>query len=110
MVTDPGSPRYLPMWGPLVVFELVGNAGFIVAPCALAYLLFKKRRVFPRAAIVFMIASAAFIILDLVLGARVVGTSPEPKAIALSVHSVAASAIWIAYLVRSRRVAATFVT
>ena len=63
---------------------------FFMGSLPLLYLFFRKRRAFPRLAIGFLAASV------------VVRHQASCSAVT--------AAIWIAYFVRSRRVAATFVT
>ena len=41
ILTTPGSELYHALWAPLLIFELLGNLGFIVAYIVLAILFFR---------------------------------------------------------------------
>ncbi len=65
VVTTPGSPAYHPLFGPLIVGEMVANAALLVWALVLLYLFFTKRRAFPRAMIAFLIVRVAIQMADI---------------------------------------------
>jgi hypothetical protein len=91
------------------VFELVGNAMLVVGAVSLLVLLFRKHRSFPRLALAFFVAMAAFAVVDLALASSHRDLAPElrlpwRKTILLT----GACAVGVCYLRRSERVRATF--
>lgn len=111
VLTMPGARAYHPLWAPLLIAEVVVNAALLVGVAVLLYLFFTTKRVFPRAAIAFMAASFVVTLGDYAFtgaipAARAQFTAKEAADIG---RSALATAIWIPYFLRSRRVAATFV-
>jgi hypothetical protein len=91
------------------VFELVGNAILVLGAVSLFVLLLRKHRSFPRFALAFFIAVAAFAVVDLALAISHRDLAPQlrlpwRKTILLT----GACAIGVCYLRRSERVRATF--
>ena len=109
-LTTPSSPAYHPVWGPVLVAETVANGLFLAGSFVLLYLFFKKRAAYPRIAIGFLAASAVFQVLEVAVGRALVGSGGLEKETGQLMLAVVSAALWISYLVRSRRVAATFVT
>jgi len=110
-VTTPGTPAYHPLFGPLIVGELVVNTALLIWTVALLYLFFAKRRAFPAAMIVFLIARLVIQAADLGAGFMVpmVAARIGPAAWGGLVGGVLIVLIWVPYLIKSRRVEATFV-
>ena len=108
-LTTPSSPAYHPAWGLVLVAETVANGLFLAGSFVLLYLFFKKRAVFPRVAIGFLVASALFQVLEVVVTGALLGGATQGKEIGQLMLAVVSAAVWIAYLALSRRVAATFV-
>src|SRR4029434_9662974 len=54
VLTTPASPAYHPLFGPLIIGEMVANVVLLVWALVLPYLFFTKRRAFPRAMIAFL--------------------------------------------------------
>jgi hypothetical protein len=110
-LTGPGSDSYHPLWAPVLIFEIVSNLTLFVTSLLSMILFFKKKRIFPKAFIVFMSASAAFLALDLVAAYAIPAARQE---IDSSSHrevtrSLFALLIWGSYMVKSKRVKATFI-
>jgi transglutaminase-like putative cysteine protease len=110
-LTVAGNPSYQPGWDWLLTFELLCNETILVGSCLSAYLYWTDRRSFPLVHVVVLGLHAAFsvIVTRLVasmsetVAADAPGTwSADPSVIA------AHSAVWMFYLVKSRRVQATF--
>jgi hypothetical protein len=51
ILTTPGTDIYHPMWAPLIIVELIGNLALGIAWVYAAFLLFKRRRSFPRSTV-----------------------------------------------------------
>ena len=110
-VTTPGGRAYHPLFGPLIVGELVANAILLLWALVLLYLFFAKRRIFPGVMVTFLIVRVLIQGADLLV-ARVIPAASA--AIGPSVYGALAGSalvvlVWVPYLLRSRRVANTFV-
>lgn len=110
-VTTPGTRVYHPLFGPLIVGEIVVNAALFIWACALVYLFFTRRRAFPTAMIAFMIARVAAQAVDTGLALMIPATAARmgPEAYGGLLSGVLVALVWVPYLVKSRRVALTFV-
>ena len=47
-LTTPGTQIYHPFWGPLLIFELLGNVFFLVFSLVLVIFFFQKRKLYHR--------------------------------------------------------------
>jgi transglutaminase-like putative cysteine protease len=108
-VATPGGENFHPLWGPLLLFELIGNLFFLVLSVLLLVLLFGKRSSFPRFAMACILGNLAFVLSDAWLSTQVPGITQEPGDWALVARSSISGLLWSAYLWRSRRVGSTFV-
>ena len=110
-VTTPGTRAYHPLFGPLIVGELVFNAALLVWVVVLLYLFFAKRRSFPVAMIAFLIVRVVGQGADLGVALMIPATAAGigPAVYGALAGSVLVAAIWVPYFVTSRRVEATFV-
>ena len=110
-VTTPGTRVYHPLFGPLIVGEIVVNAALFIWACVLVYLFFTRRRAFPTAMIAFMIARVAAQAVDTGLALLIPATAARmgPEAYVGLLSGVLVALVWVPYLVKSRRVALTFV-
>lgn len=110
-VTTPGTRAYHPLFGPLIVGELVTNAALLIWAGALAYLFFAKRRSFPIVMIAFLIARVVFQAADLGVALMIPATAASigPGTYAALAAGVLVALIWVPYFLTSRRVKATFV-
>jgi hypothetical protein len=103
----PESTVYNPTLGSLLVSELIVNGLFIAWVVVLLVFFFRTARIFRWLTIAFMASNAIIAALDALLTqSQLQGTSTDWTGI---VRPVAYAAIWIPYLLRSKRVAATFV-
>jgi hypothetical protein len=110
-VTTPGQPAYHPLFGPLIVGELVTNVLLLIWAVALLYLFFTKRRSFPGTMIAFLIARLGVQAADLFV-ARLIPAAAA--AVGAGVYGALGGSalvvlVWVPYFLKSRRVAATFV-
>ena len=111
ILTTPGSEQYHALWAPLLIFELLGNLGFIVAYIVLVILFFRKSRFFPKTYIAIAFINLCFIILDAWFGSFVLLDEPmfDPDTARELARSLVSVAIWVPYMVVSKRVRNTFV-
>ncbi|HEX5221718.1 MAG TPA: DUF3857 domain-containing protein [Verrucomicrobiae bacterium] len=111
-VAMPQGDSYHPLYAPMLVYELLGNAGLFVLNLLVLCLFFSRRRAFPRTYIVFIISSALFLLLDEVGSAQIstLQASDAGKVdYAQASRAVIYSLVWSAYMLKSRRVRLTFV-
>jgi|GEM_PF-306969 len=110
-LTTPGSEQYHEFWAPLLIFELVGNLVFLVAYAVLVFLFFRESRFFPMAYISISLLNLCFVVLDawfasFVLSDELMTEADTSKEIMRSLMSVA---IWVPYMMVSKRVRNTFI-
>ncbi|MEO6926028.1 MAG: DUF3857 domain-containing protein [Rhodanobacter sp.] len=108
-LTTYGSSTYNAMWAPLLLFELAANLAQLALSLLLLVLFFKRRSSFPRTAVLLFVVAIVLQAGDLLLSGLVPGTKTKPDDISKAVGSAVGAGIWIAYLLSSRRVRATFV-
>ncbi len=110
-VTTPGTRAYHPLFGPLIVGELVLNAALLIWAAVLLYLFFAKRRSFPVAMITFMVVRVVGQVADLGVALMIPATAARigPAAYGGLASGILVTLIWVPYLIKSRRVEATFV-
>ena len=92
-----------------MLVELVANLGQLVFTVLLLVLFFQRRTCFPKLMIGFYIASAVLQGADLMMSSLLPAISVTSKEYAALVRVILTSIIWSAYLMKSRRVKATFV-
>jgi hypothetical protein len=111
VVTTPGSPAYHPLFGPLIVGEMVANAALLAWALVLLYLFFTKRRAFPRAMIAFLIVRVVIQMADILVASSipVAAGSIGPRVYGSLAGNLLVVFVWVPYFLKSRRVAATFV-
>jgi hypothetical protein len=110
ILTSPASASYHPLWGPLLIMELVGNACFLVFSISVILFFLKRRKFVPKLAVVFMALNLVFVAVDYHL-ARTVLLVAEPVGLESTVNlirTIVASMIWILYFLYSKRVKRTF--
>lgn len=107
--TTPGASGYHPLYEPVLLLELVTNTALIVLGTTVAWLFFKRRRWFPA----FFVGLCAIRVIadwvDVLLSHRL----PTLAAVGIdwSQHARATVtlALWVLYILRSKRVQNTFV-
>jgi hypothetical protein len=108
LTTTAGS-RYHPLYGPLLLIELVFNVGLIVFGCLQVWLFFKSKRWFP----VFFVLFTSFRVLYDWIDSAAADQIPSvhAKGVDYSSHfsPTLAGMIWILYMLNSKRVRNTFV-
>jgi hypothetical protein len=109
-LTSPASASYHPLWGPLLIMELIGSACFLVFSISVILFFLKRRKFVPKLAVGFMALNLAFVAVDYYL-ARTVLLEAEPVDLESTVNlirTLVASVIWIFYFLYSKRVKRTF--
>jgi transglutaminase-like putative cysteine protease len=110
-LTTPGGVSFHPLWAPLIVSELLWNVFDLFFSMLLIFLFFRHRRSFPWLMIGMLVLAVLAQIAD-ASAAPYLPTVSEPEARAgrlLAARAVVQGLIWIPYLLRSRRVRATFI-
>ena len=109
-LTTPGSKVYHPLWAPLLICETLGTLLFAVLAAALLFLFFSKSRWFPRIFIVYVISILLFDIADFFLVNRIPAAAAQHDfdPVMEIVRAILASAIWVPYMLVSKRVKNTF--
>jgi hypothetical protein len=110
-VTDPESPAYHVMWGPLIAFEVIANVAMLALTLWLLWLFFSKSVRTPRIFIFWLAALVAVQVIDSGLASLIPQAAEEafaPDAVREIVRSLVGAAIWIPYFLRSVRVKNTF--
>lgn len=110
-VAMPQGAKYDPLYGPLLIFELLGNIFMVGFNLLLLCLFFSKRKSFPSLFIAYMLGQAAFMILD-DIGCSLISSLKSNAAVqdhALAFRALIYAIIWSLYMVKSRRVKATFI-
>lgn len=110
-LTTQGSEVYNPFWAPILIFEIIGNIGMLLAWLYLGYLFFSKKILFPKAYIALAIFGLVFILADafavkLILPNEPVFGPDTTKEVFSALFMVV---VWVPYMLRSKRVKATFV-
>lgn len=110
-LTTQGTPSYHPFWGPILVCEIGINTLLIVAWLFMAYLFFSKKKMFPKMYIFMMLFSLVFIVLDAFAIKIVIPDMAifDPETTKEVFRSVIGVAIWVPYMLVSKRVRNTFV-
>jgi hypothetical protein len=110
-VAMPQGTKYDPLYGPLLIFELLGNIIIFGLNLLLLGLFFSKRRAFPNLFIALILGQAIFLILDDVGAALIpaLQTDATIKDHTEAIRAIFYAIIWSLYMVKSRRVKATFI-
>jgi hypothetical protein len=110
-LTTPGPAPYHPLWGPLLIGEIVVNLIFVLTSIYLVYLFFRKSWRFPRLYIAFLAANLVFLLADALAVKVVLPGQPfmDPDTAREFFRSIFAMAVWVPYLIVSKRVKNTFI-
>ena len=110
-LVQPSSDSFHPLWGPLLAYELFGNTALLAARVALLLLFFKRSKRFPKLFVWVSLLELPFLLVDAWLGSIVIEDEPmfDPETLRALAGSVAAVAIWVPYMLVSKRVRNTFV-
>ena len=107
----PQGASYHPLYGPLLILELLGNTLLLGLNLLVICLFFKKRRAFPNLYITLLLCNVALLILNDVGCAMIpsIASAANGKSHAEAIRGVFQALIWCLYFVKSRRVKATFI-
>ena len=96
----------------MISLEFIANLAFIFGFIFLIYLFFTKSSIFPRWFIAIYAANLIFIFVDAILVKLAVPDQPvfDQETLKELVRSFVACAVWIPYMLKSKRVNATFVS
>jgi hypothetical protein len=110
-VAMPGGDQFHPLYGPLLAFEVVGNAAGLGVNLLVLALLFAKRKIFPKVCAWFIVGNALFLTIDALVSSAVPALSIDAnsQSWADATRAWLGAVIWGLYLYRSRRVRVTFV-
>jgi len=110
-VTTVGSEAYHPLWGPLIIGEIIYNLVLVAVSIYLIYLFFSKHYLFPNFFIAILVASLIFIVLDSWFLILILPNEPmfDPETTKEFARAFVVGIIWIPYMLVSKRVKATFV-
>lgn len=107
IITDPNSDAYDRLWAPIILGELILNFGILIASVYLIYLFFSKSKRFPSWFIGLRVVEWLIVVLDGLAASLVL---PDEQIIDGEViRLLVVCLIWIPYMLRSKRVKATFV-
>lgn len=110
IVAMPGGAQYHALYGPMLIFEMLGNIVLVGLNVLAIFLLFGKRRLFPQAYIALVLGNALFLWADEFLGSFIpsVAESASPREKKAIVQATFWAVIWSCYMLNSKRVKATF--
>lgn len=110
-LTTPGSEAYNALWMPLLLLEMGVNAGLFIFSLVIVFLFFSRKRLFPRFYIIGLMFSLAFQLLDAWAFSAVLTDEPmfDPDTVNGLLQLLVGAAIWVPYMLVSKRVRATFV-
>lgn len=105
------SVYYHPLWGPLLLGELIFNFGKTLILIYMAYLFFSRDYLFPIFYIAVIVATLIFIPLDAWLVKIILPYEPmfDPETSRNFFTTLIGGMIWIPYLLFSQRAKATFI-
>lgn len=112
LLTSESSEYYVPGLSFIMSYEILGNLILIFASFYLLFLFFKKSKFFPSYFIYFRLFNVLFLALDIIFAKMIFPEEPifDPTIARDLFQVILAAAIWIPYMLRSRRVKNTFIS
>lgn len=111
-LTSPGSRAYHPLWGGVLIYEVIGWGTFLLTSLLALWLLWRRHSAFPAMMIAYQAVFILFLWGDALLGGNIPAVRENAVFSSLIVAAVQATvmgAIWIPYFLVSERVRNTFV-
>lgn len=110
ILTTPGTAEYSPLWAPILITEIAVNIGLVLLWIYIAIIFFFKKSTFPNIYIGALLFSIVFIVIDAYAVKLVIPNEPVFDADTTNalINSFIHAAIWIPYILISKRVKATF--
>ena len=110
ILTTPGTAEYSPLWAPILITEIAVNIGLVLLWIYIAIIFFLKKSTFPNIYIGALLFSIVFIVIDAYAVKLVIPNEPVFDADTTNalINSFIHAAIWIPYILMSKRVKATF--
>ena len=108
-LTTPSSEVYHVLWAPLIIFESIVNPLLIAGNIYLLVLFFMKKKDFPKFYICYLALSAGIVTLDTILIASINTSFVNSDVLRNTFQAIIGCAIWIPYMIKSDRVAHTFI-
>lgn len=108
LLTQSGQTAYDPHWAPMLLFELFYNALCLLFSSFLLILFFKKRAVWRRCYVVFLIVFVLGVGLDAYFAQQISAGGGSFSGVKDLAQVIGAATIWIPYCLVSKRVKATF--
>lgn len=110
MIRTVGRMTYGPYFIPFIYAELLINIILILFSFYLIYLFVTKDYRFPKYFIILALGSLAFILIDAWIGGVILGEEPfDPETKREAIRATIYAAIWVPYMLISKRVKETFV-
>jgi hypothetical protein len=108
-VTTLGNETYHVLWGPYLCWALLANIALLILLILMIVLFFRRRRIFPRVYIGYLVFAAIVTVIDVIAAQTLPMADVKSDAVRDLVQVVIACGIWIPYMLVSRRVRFTFV-
>ncbi|MCX5717953.1 MAG: DUF2569 domain-containing protein [Nitrospirae bacterium] len=111
IMTTPGTEAYHPLWAPLLIFELAGNSIFIIFSIIAAIMFFRKKKIFPKMIIIFLLSNLVFVAADYFAAKAIplIANQNDPESVRELARTLIGCLIWVPYFIKSKRVKTTFV-
>ena len=110
-IINADSLDYSPLLATLIIIEIIFNSFLVLVSAILLYLFIAKNSIFPWVYIVWYGSSLIFIPLDEWLINIILPNEPmfDPETLKAYFREIVGAAVWIPYMLKSKRVKATFV-
>jgi hypothetical protein len=111
VLTTQGSEVYSPLWASIIIGEILINSGMLLVWLYIAYLFFSKKFAFPKWYISLAVFTLVAVIADAFAIKLVLSSEPvfDPDTIKELTRSLFVVAVWVPYMLISKRVKATFI-
>ncbi len=110
-LANEASPTYLPLWGSLILAEILINAFVLMASVYLAFLFFNKKAKFPSWYAGIALFSLGFILVDAYMVTLIIPEIPmfDNETTSEVLKASISCLVWMPYLLLSKRSKETFV-